>query len=271
MPILSTFHAQIDYQDSGSGDTTLFLMPGWCQPKSVFTDFATLAAPHCRVVSIDWRGHGKSSTDGNDFDGTSLVEDALALINHLGLKRVVPVSVAHASWAAVDLLERLQERAPAAVFLDWIMNHPAPEFFTSIDQMQREDQWLHARDQLFEFWLAGSHSPTMIHHMKTEMAESSFQLWRLAGQVIRDAYLHYGSPLQRLAQLKNPPKMWHIYSLDRNDDYLSLQQRFASQHDFFDVKRLENAKTHLAVLEKPQDVLAQILGMLGEDRQYGTK
>ncbi|WP_459175964.1 alpha/beta fold hydrolase [Ewingella americana] len=263
MPILSTFHAQIDYQDSGSGDTTLFLMPGWCQPKSVFTDFATLAAPHCRVVSIDWRGHGKSSTDGNDFDGTSLVEDALALINHLGLKRVVPVSVAHASWAAVDLLERLQERAPAAVFLDWIMNHPAPEFFTSIDQMQREDQWLHARDQLFEFWLAGSHSPTMIHHMKTEMAESSFQLWRLAGQVIRDAYLHYGSPLQRLEQFKSPPKMWHIYSLDRNDDYLTLQQRFASQHDFFNVKRLENAKTHLAVLEKPQDVLAQILGMLG--------
>lgn len=185
MPIFSTVHAQIDYQDSGSGDTTLFLMPGWCQPKTVFANFALLAAPHFRVVSIDWRGHGKSSTDGKDFDGTSLVEDALALIDYLGLTKVVPVSVAHASWAAVDLVERLQERAPATVFLDWIMNHPAPAFFTSIDQMQCEDQWLHARDQLFEFWLAGSHSPTMTHHMKTEMAGSGFQLWRLAGQVIR--------------------------------------------------------------------------------------
>lgn len=58
MPILSTFHAQIDYQDSGSGETALFLMPGWCQPKTVFTDFATLAGAHFRVVSIDWRGHG---------------------------------------------------------------------------------------------------------------------------------------------------------------------------------------------------------------------
>jgi len=259
MPILSTFHTQIDYQDSGSGGTTLFLMPGWCQPKTVFADFAARAVAHFRVVSIDWRGHGKSSTDSQDFDGASLVEDALALIDHLGLTQVVPISVAHASWAAVDLVERLQERASAAVYLDWIMNHPAPEFFTSLDQMQREDQWLHARDKLFEFWLAGSHSPTMMYHMKTEMAESNFQLWRLAGQVIRDAYLQYGSPLHRLERLKNPPKMLHIYSLDRNDNYLSLQQQFAAQHDFFNVQRLEKARTHLAVLERPQDVLDAIL------------
>jgi pimeloyl-ACP methyl ester carboxylesterase len=262
MPTFSTFHAQIDYHDSGSGDTTLFLMPGWCQPKTVFADFAALAASHFRVVSIDWRGHGKSSTDGKDFDGAALVKDALALIDHLDLTRVVPVSVAHASWAAVDLVERLEQRAPAVVFLDWIMNHPAPEFFTSIDQMQREDQWLRARDQLFEFWLAGSGSPTMIHHMKTEMADSSFQLWRLAGQVIRDAYLQYGSPLQRLELLNNPPKALHIYSLDRNDDYLNLQQRFTSQNNFFKVKRLKNAKTHLAVLEKPEEVLAEVVGIL---------
>jgi hypothetical protein len=30
-------------------------------------------------------------------------------------------------------------------------------------------------------------------------------------------------------------------------------------HDFFKVKRLENARTHLAVLERPGDVLAGIL------------
>lgn len=85
------------------------------------------------------------------------------------------------------------------------------------------------------------------------------QLWRLAGQVIADAYHHYGSPLQRLEKLKNPPKATHIYSLDRNDEYLALQQRFALAHDFFKVKRLENARTHLAILERPQDVLAGIL------------
>ncbi|MEJ5174110.1 alpha/beta fold hydrolase, partial [Erwinia sp. MYb416] len=80
MPILHTKHGDIDYQDVGSGDTTLFLMPGWCQPKTVFNEFSALAAASFRVVTPDWRGHGKSSTDGQDFDGAALFADALALI-----------------------------------------------------------------------------------------------------------------------------------------------------------------------------------------------
>ncbi|MDN5680696.1 MAG: alpha/beta hydrolase [Ewingella sp.] len=262
MTTLTTPHAVIDYQDSGVGETALLLMPGWCQPKTVFAEFSTLAAPHFRIISIDWRGHGLSTTDGEDFAGEALVEDALALVDHLELKRVVPVSVAHASWAAVDLVERLQDRAPAVVFLDWIMNHPAPGFFASISQMQQEHSWLQARDALFEFWLAGDTSSKMTQHMYRDMAESSFQLWRLAGQVIADAYHQYGSPLQRLAGLKKPPKSLHIYSLDRDDEYLALQQRFAAEHDFFKVKRLQNAKTHLAVLENPEEVLQGIRGVL---------
>lgn len=262
MPVLHTNHGDIDYQDVGAGDITLFLMPGWCQPKTVFDEFSELAAAFFRVVTIDWRGHGQSSTDGQDFDGAALLADALTLIEHLGLKQVVPVSVAHASWIAVDLAESLTERVPAMVFLDWIMNQPAAEFFTSITEMQHENRWQSARDQLFEFWLAGSESPIMIHHFYTEMAESRYPLWRLAGQVIADAYHQYGSPLQRLENLETPPKSVHIYSLDRNDEYLAFQQRFAQKHDFFDVKRLDKARTHLAVLERPGDVLACILKSL---------
>ncbi|MTD26293.1 alpha/beta fold hydrolase [Erwinia sorbitola] len=259
MPVLHTNHGDIDYEDIGTGDTTLFLMPGWCQPKTVFNDFSGLASAFFRVVTIDWRGHGKSTTDGQDFDGAALLTEALTLIEHLGLTRVVPVSVAHASWIAVDLAEQLTDRVPAVIFLDWIMNQPATEFYKSINEMQHENSWEHARNELFEFWLAGSDSPVMIEHLKTEMAASSYQLWRLAGQVIADAYRQYGSPLQRLEKLKNPPQATHIYSLDRNDEYLALQQRYALAHDFFKVKRLENARTHLAVLEKPGDVLAEIV------------
>ncbi|MGV8924375.1 MAG: alpha/beta fold hydrolase [Ewingella sp.] len=260
MPMLETPHSMMDYHDTGSGQTALLLMPGWCQPKKVFADFATLAAPHFRTVTLDWRGHGDSSFDGQDFHGEDLVEDAMMLIAHLGLTRIIPVAVAHASWIAAELAERLPKQVSAMVFLDWIITQPDPAFFTSIDQMQHEDRWLHARDQLFEFWLAGSESPVMVHHIKTEMALSSFQLWRLAGVEIAAAYRQYGSPLQRLEKISNPAKAIHIYSLDRHDSYLDLQQRFAAQHEFFNVKRLDGAKTHLAVLEKPQEVLDTILG-----------
>jgi pimeloyl-ACP methyl ester carboxylesterase len=262
MSVLHTTYGDIDYQDIGSGDTTLFLMPGWCQPKTVFKNFSELAAVYFRVVTIDWRGHGESSTNGQDFDGAALLSDALTLIEHLGLTRIVPVSVAHASWISIDLVESLKNRIPAVIFLDWIMNQPEPEFFASIRDMQNEDSWQNARDDLYEYWLAESDSPVMIHHLKTEMAESSYQLWRLAGQVIADAYYKYGSPLLRLEKLRNPPQAIHIYSLDRSDKYLAIQQRFSRKHNFFEVKRLETARTHLAVLERPQDVLEEILKLL---------
>lgn len=262
MPVLHTEYGDIDYQDTGSGDTTLFLMPGWCQPKTVFEDFTKLAAVDFRVVSIDWRGHGKSSTNGQDFDGAALLSDALTLIEHLGLTRIVPVAVAHASWISIDLVENLKNRIPAVIFLDWIMNEPEPEFFNSIRDMQNEECWQQARDALYEYWLAESDSPVMIHHLKTEMAESSYQLWRLAGQVIADAYHKYGSPLQRLEKLKNPPQATHIYSLDRSDNYLALQECFSGKYDFFQVRRLEKARTHLAVLERPEDVLEEIMKVL---------
>ena len=262
MPVLHTRDGDIDYQDIGTGDTTLFLMPGWCQPKTVFKKFSELAAVYFRVVTIDWRGHGESSTNGHDFDGAALLSDALTLIEHLGLTRIVPVSVAHASWISIDLVESLKKRIPAVIFLDWIMNQPEPEFFASIRAMQNEDSWQNARDDLYEYWLAQSDSPVMIHHLKTEMAESSYQLWRLAGQAIADAYYKYSSPLLRLEKLRNPPQAIHIYSLDRSDKYLAIQQCFYRKHNFFEVKRLETARTHLAVLERPEDVLEEILKLL---------
>ncbi|MGP2543557.1 hypothetical protein [Yersinia sp. 2541 StPb PI] len=69
-----------------------------------------------------------------------LLTEALTLIEHLGLTRIVPVSIAHASWIAVDLVESLKERVPAVIFLDWIMKQPVTEFFTAIKEMQHEDR-----------------------------------------------------------------------------------------------------------------------------------
>lgn len=39
-----------------------------------------MAAEFFRVVIIDWRAHGKSSTDGQDFDGAAPITDALTIL-----------------------------------------------------------------------------------------------------------------------------------------------------------------------------------------------
>lgn len=94
----------LDYQDSGSGPLTLVLLPGWCEPKTVFAPFTALAEQQYRVISLDWRGHGLSARDaGLSLSADDLLADLRQLLLALQVERFVTLSVAHASWIAVAL------------------------------------------------------------------------------------------------------------------------------------------------------------------------
>ncbi|CAI1598520.1 MAG: alpha/beta fold hydrolase [Serratia proteamaculans] len=254
----------LDYQDSGSGPLTLLLLPGWCEPKTVFAPFTALAEQQYRVISLDWRGHGLSA-GGVDLalGAEDLLADLRQLLLELRVDRFATLSVAHASWIAVALAESLPQQTQAMVFLDWIMTQPEPAFFDSVQQMQRPEKWLAARDELFSFWQGGIEQPRVKHHLTVEMAQEDFRVWQAAGVAIEQAYLQYRSPLHRLSQLSSPPVCRHIYSLDRDDDYLRHQQGFAVDHPFFSVARLEDARTHLGILEQPEVVYREVVNFLG--------
>ena len=98
-----------------------------------------MAAEFFRVVIIDWRAHGKSSTDGQDFDGAAPITDALTILAWPAL-----VSASHATLIAVGLADCV----PGVLFLDWIVNEPTAYFFTSNNEIQTEDIWQSARDEL---------------------------------------------------------------------------------------------------------------------------
>nr|SAY43412.1 1H-3-hydroxy-4-oxoquinaldine 2,4-dioxygenase [Serratia marcescens] len=100
---MTTFHSAnmaLDYQDIGSGPLTLVLLPGWCEPKTVFEPFIALAAERYRVISIDWRGHGLSSKAAEmSLAADDLLEDVRQLLTALRLDNVITLSVAHpAGW-----------------------------------------------------------------------------------------------------------------------------------------------------------------------------
>ncbi|CAI1616866.1 MULTISPECIES: alpha/beta fold hydrolase [Serratia] len=254
----------LDYQDSGSGPLTLVLLPGWCEPKTVFAPFTALAEQQYRVISLDWRGHGLSARDaGLSLSADDLLADLRQLLLALQVERFVTLSVAHASWIAVALAESLPQQTQGMVFLDWIMTPPEAEFFDSVQQMQWPEKWLAARDALFNFWQGGIEQPQVKHHLTVEMAREDFRVWQAAGVAIEQAYRQYRSPLNRLRELSSPPACRHIYSLDRDADYLRQQQTFAAEHPFFSVVRLEQARTHLGILERPDAVYREVVNFLG--------
>jgi pimeloyl-ACP methyl ester carboxylesterase len=256
MPAFHCANVLLDYQEIGAGPLTLVLLPGWCEPKTVFEPFIEQAAARYRVISLDWRGHGLSSKyAGMSLAADDLLQDVRQLLAALQVERFVTLSVAHASWIAVALAESMPQQVQGMLFLDWIMTPPEPAFFQAISRMQQPQEWRAARDALFRLWQGGIEHPQVKHHLTVEMAQEDYRLWQAAGVAIEQAYRQYHSPLQRLAGLGSPPPCRHIYSLDRSEDYLRRQQAFAAEHPFFSVVRLGNARTHLGILERPGSVL----------------
>jgi non-heme chloroperoxidase len=81
---------QVYFEDYGSGDSAVLLVHGWGMSLRAwdYTLPALTAAGH-RVVLLDHRGCGQSSKDFADMGLEAIVGDVVALVEHLGLQRVV--------------------------------------------------------------------------------------------------------------------------------------------------------------------------------------
>ncbi len=256
---MTAFHSAnmvLDYQDIGSGPLTLVLLPGWCEPKTVFEPFIALAAERYRVISIDWRGHGLSSkAAGMSLAADDLLEDVRQLLTALRLDNVITLSVAHASWLAVALAEALPQRVRGMVFLDWIMTQPEPAFFTAVSRMQQPQQWLGGARRLVRL-LAGRDKPCS-GQTPPGGRDGAGGLPALA---CRRRGHRTGLPAIRLAAATpggdERAAAVPAYLLVGSPRRLSAAAAgIAAEQPFFSVVRLGEARTHLGILERPDAVL----------------
>ena len=248
--------------DTGHGEPTLLCLPGWCDSRAVFQHLTPVLSRDCRVIALDWRGHGASDMPRHDFTADDLVTDALAVIERSGARQVVPVTVSHAGWVGIELRRRLgAERVPRLALLDWIVLDPPPPFLGALDALQDPQRWRAARDQLFSMWLGGTDHPEVGPHLRDRMGAHGAGMWARAGREIGRAYARWGSPLKALAAFDPPISVLHLYSQPRDDGYLAVQQTFAEANPWFRVQRLD-AATHFPTLETPDSVATAIIDFI---------
>ncbi|WP_327090032.1 alpha/beta hydrolase [Nonomuraea sp. NBC_01738] len=194
----------IDYDVTGEGPA-LLLLSGWCQDHRLFDAVTPLLAGRHTVIRADWRSHGADRTLDGDFGVAEQASDTIALLDHLGVDRVVPVSTSHGGWANLELTDRLgAARVPGSVVIDWLMLPASPEFVAGLRAGASPDTWREGRQALFDIWLAMADCPPVSHHLTQEMAGFSAELWRLSCRVIEQAYATHGSPLERMTALESP-------------------------------------------------------------------
>ncbi|MDG6997527.1 MAG: alpha/beta hydrolase [Nitrososphaerota archaeon] len=246
----------ISYLDGGSGEPAFLLLPGWCDNRTVFDSLAPLLERRNRVLRPDWRGHGKSERPKEDFGSEDLLKDTLRVIEESGADLILPVSMAHAGWIAIELYRRLgPKRVPKLVLLDWIVLDPPREFLDAINAMlENEESYTQVREKLFESWIAGSSNSMVKDHISKEMGAYGFDMWSRACREISKSYSREGSPLSALSSLDHPPSVLHIYSQPPDPEWFAAQTEFSSRNPWFKVEKISEAKTHLIPLEAPEAI-----------------
>jgi len=92
----------IAYDDSGGNGPIIICVPGLGDLRQQYRFLAPRPeAAGLRVVTMDVRGHGESSVDWTDYSAAAVGADIVALIHHLGAKKVYVVGNSMAGAAAV--------------------------------------------------------------------------------------------------------------------------------------------------------------------------
>lgn len=253
---------RIEYDDLGSGEPALLMLPGWCAPRSVFDALATSAALSSRVLVVDWRGTGRSDPATDEYGEEGLVEDALAVLENSGAEAAVAVALAHAGWVAIELARRLPGRLRGIVLVDWLVSGAPPAFREALADMQTEEDWRDAVYDMFAMWTRGA-GPRVTRFVREEMSRAEFPMWARAARSIAARYKR-STPLDALAGLTPPIPTVHLCVATPDSDVIAVQREFAERHPWFAVVPLA-ASSHFPMLEIP-DEMADAIGRFLTER-----
>jgi pimeloyl-ACP methyl ester carboxylesterase/predicted glycosyltransferase len=109
---------RIHYGVYGSGEPTVLLLPTWSIIHSRHWKMQIpYLARHCRVLTFDGRGNGRSDRPATGYGEREFAADALAVMDATATERAVIVSLSLGAQRALLLAAEQPERIESAVFI----------------------------------------------------------------------------------------------------------------------------------------------------------
>src|SRR5829696_7373502 len=106
------------YEVYGSGEPTVLLLPTWSIMHSRHWKMQIpYLARHCRVVTFDGRGNGRSDRPEEGYGEREFAADALAVMDATGTDRAVLVSLSLGAQRGLILAAEHPERVEGSVFI----------------------------------------------------------------------------------------------------------------------------------------------------------
>ena len=213
---------QLAYDDTDPGNTArqcMLLIHGWCGDRTALSAQASAFRPTHRVVSVDLRGYGASSSPPGDYTMPAYADDVAWLCGQLHLTRTVVVGHSMGGNVALEVAARHPTLPSQVVLVDSVAFPPlqlsagfasmvegasGPDFVAFANGVLRSlclptdaygRQHLQATDSLN----APQHvvASSLRHHTLDYSAEEAAK-----GCKVPVAYIQAANPLADLAQLQ---------------------------------------------------------------------
>ncbi|GAA2899663.1 hypothetical protein GCM10010517_65200 [Streptosporangium fragile] len=107
-----------DENQDGHDRPVLLLVHGWGGDSRAWEPVTAALPPRFRVVSVDLRGHGRSSAPPHGYRPADMAGDLVALMDRLGVEAAVPVGHSMGAQVATALAVEHPARVPALVVVD---------------------------------------------------------------------------------------------------------------------------------------------------------
>ena len=157
--------AEIFYQVTGNDTAALpplVLVHGWCSDHEIWQHQVRYFSAQRRVLVLDRRGHGRSTTSGSGHSAAGHAGDIAAVISDAGLDNVVVAGHAGGSAGVLEFIRTNASLVRAGIIVDSYlypmarMNDPASPFGRffgeMIEVMRRHDE---QSEHSFREWYTG--------------------------------------------------------------------------------------------------------------------
>ncbi|MBT9299358.1 alpha/beta hydrolase [Rhodococcus sp. GOMB7] len=117
MSYLHVDDQKIWYTDTGRGSVPIIFLHGFLMDGTMFDQQVNTLGADFRCITVDSRCHGQTEESGHDFTLWDLANDAIAVLDHLGISKATVVGMSQGGMVAQRVALANPERVSALVLI----------------------------------------------------------------------------------------------------------------------------------------------------------
>jgi pimeloyl-ACP methyl ester carboxylesterase len=140
--IVENHGVNIEYADTGTGDTILLFVHGWCINKTYWNKQVDFFSSRYRVVTVDLPGFGESGKNRKVWTAQIFGEDIDSVIARLNLKNVILIGHSMAGHIVLEAASHFPDRVIGLIGVDNFKQ------FGAIETKEEKEQTIKALDSM---------------------------------------------------------------------------------------------------------------------------